>query len=84
MGIQCRTLQVDVQLDKCPVAASDERVLHARLRQVLRRLDNVDPGVKEFFAPAAKLVLQSEDPQDAMCAALAALSGLMEVPKPRR
>ena len=51
---------------------------------MLRRLDNVDPGVKEFFAPAAKLVLQSEDPQNAMCAALAALSGLMEVPKPRR
>lgn len=52
--------------------------------QVLRRLDNVDPGVKEFFAPAAKLVLESDDPQNAMCAALAALSGLLEVPKPRR
>jgi ATP-dependent RNA helicase DDX21 len=52
--------------------------------QVLRRLDNVDASVKEFFAPAAKLVLESEDPQNAMCAALAALSGMLEVPKPRR
>ena len=51
---------------------------------MLRRLDNVDPGVKEFFAPAAQLVLESDDPHNAMCAALAALSGLMEVPKPRR
>lgn len=47
-------------------------------------MDNVDDGVKEFFAPAAKLVLESGDPQDAMCRALAALSGLLEVPKPRR
>ena len=51
---------------------------------MLRRLDNVDAGVKEFFAPAAQLVLESDDPHNAMCAALAALSGLMEVPKPRR
>ncbi len=52
--------------------------------QVLRRLDNVDEKVIEFFAPAAKLVLERGDKHDAMCRALAALSGLIEVPKPRR
>lgn len=51
---------------------------------MLRRLDNVDDKVKEFFAPAAKLVLERGDSHDAMCRALAALSGLIEVPKPRR
>jgi len=34
--------------------------------------------------PAAKLVMAQSDPQDSLCRALAALSGLMEVPKPRR
>jgi hypothetical protein len=52
--------------------------------QVLRRLDNIDEGVRQFFLPASKLVLESGDPEDALSRALAALSGLMEVPKPRR
>ena len=52
--------------------------------QVLRRLDNIDEGVRQFFLPASKLVLESGDPEDALSRALAALSGLVEVPKPRR
>lgn len=44
----------------------------------------MDEKVIEFFAPAAKLVLERGDKHDAMCRALAALSGLIEVPKPRR
>ena len=52
--------------------------------QVLRRLDNIDEGVRQFFLPASKAVLESGDPEDALSRALAALSGLVEVPKPRR
>ena len=52
--------------------------------QVLRRLDNIDESVRQFFLPAAKLVLQDGDPEDALSRALAGLSGLVEVPKPRR
>ena len=47
---------------------------------MLRRLDNVDAGVKEFFAPAAQLVLESDDPHNAMCAALAALCSAVGIP----
>ncbi|EIE18444.1 DEAD-domain-containing protein [Coccomyxa subellipsoidea C-169] len=62
---------------------SPSAVMEASAKQVLRRLDNVDEKVIEFFAPAAKLVLERGDKHDAMCRALAALSGLIEVPKPR-
>lgn len=56
----------------------------ASARQVATRLDNIDPGVKAFFKPAAEAVLANADPHDAMSAALAALSGIMAVPKDRR
>lgn len=59
-------------------------VMAASAKQVLRRLDNVDDSLKGFFEPAAKLVMAQSDPQDALSRALAALSGLLEVPKPRR
>ena len=36
--------------------------------QVLRRLDNIDESVRQFFLPAAKLVLESGD-QRMPCAA---------------
>ena len=52
--------------------------------QVLRRLDNVDDKVKAFFAPAATAVLDNSDAHNALAAALAALSGIIEVPKQRR
>jgi len=52
--------------------------------QVLRRLDNVDEKVKAFFAPAATAVLDNSDAHNALAAALAALSGIIEVPKQRR
>ena len=62
-----------------------QAVLNASAKQVLRRLDNIDPKLKEFFMPAAQTVMQQHsDPTDALCAALAALSGLLEVPLPRR
>ena len=59
-------------------------LMHACPAQVLRRLDNIDESVRQFFLPAAKLVLQDGDPEDALSRALAGLSGLVEVPKPRR
>ena len=59
-------------------------VMAASAKQVLRRLDNVDDRLKVFFEPAAKLVMAQSDPEDALSRALAALSGLLEVPKPRR
>lgn len=61
-----------------------KQVMEASAKQVLRRLDNIDDEVKAFFHPAAKLVMAQSDPEDALCRALAALSGLIEVPKPRR
>lgn len=38
----------------------------ALLLQVMNRLDGVDAEVKSFFAPVARLVLSSRDPQDAL------------------
>ncbi len=67
------------------LSVSGNRHLDRRCHsQVLRRLDNIDEGVRQFFLPASKLVLESGDPEDALSRALAALSGLVEVPKPRR
>lgn len=60
------------------------QVMEASAKQVLRRLDVIDEDVKAFFQPAAQLVMAESDPEDALCRALAALSGLLEVPKPRR
>lgn len=51
--------------------------------QVVGRLDMVDSGIVQFFRPAAEKVMSSSDPTGAMAAALAALSGVTEVPKPR-
>ena len=39
---------------------------------------------KAFFAPAATAVLDNSDAHNALAAALAALSGIIEVPKQRR
>ena len=61
-----------------------QEVMAASAKQVMRRLDNIDPQVKAFFQPAASAVLSNADPQVAMSAALAALSGILEVPKERR
>ena len=43
----------------------------------------VDPTMLSFFQPAAEKVMSSADPAKAMAAALAALSGIKEIPKPR-
>lgn len=58
-------------------------VIQAAAKTVMNRLDNVDAEVKTYFAPVAKLVLASRDPLDAVTTALAALSGIKEVPLPR-
>ena len=63
---------------------SDLPLTRAGCAQVLRRLDNVDDKVKAFFAPAARAVLDNSDAHNALAAALAALSGIIEVPKQRR
>jgi hypothetical protein len=61
-----------------------QEVVQASAKAVLRRLDNVDPEIIEFFSPAARTVLAGADAHDAMARALAALSGIMEIPKQRR
>ena len=71
------TLMVAMSLVDLPLT-------RAGCAQVLRRLDNVDDKVKAFFAPAAKAVLDNSDAHNALAAALAALSGIIEVPKQRR
>lgn len=43
----------------------------------------VDETMLSFFQPAAEKVMSSADPTKAMAAALAALSGIKEIPKPR-
>lgn len=43
----------------------------------------VDEKMLSFFQPAADKVMSSADPTKAMAAALAALSGIKEIPKPR-
>lgn len=43
----------------------------------------VDSKLLSFFQPAAEKVMSSADPTAAMAAALAALSGIKEIPKPR-
>lgn len=47
------------------------------------RLDIVDKAIVQFFKPAADKVMGSADPTAAMAAALAALSGVTSIPKPR-
>ena len=58
-------------------------LMQASVKQALRRLDNVDPGVKEFFMGAAKTVSEGADPVDALAAALGCMSGFTEVPQDR-
>ena len=61
-----------------------KEVMAASARQVLRRLDRVDADVAKFFEPAADAVLESgANARDALAAALAAMSGLLEVPQER-
>ena len=50
----------------------------------MRRLDHVNDEVKGFFQPAAAMVLANTEPADALARALAAMSGLLDVPKQRR
>ena len=59
--------------------------MEAAVLQGLKRLDKVDPTVKDFFAePARKLLAESDaDPVDALAAALACMSGFQEVPQDR-
>lgn len=59
------------------------QVVEAAAKQCMYRLDGVDEEVRSYFAPVAKLVLSSKDPQDALTAALAALSGIKTIPEPR-
>ena len=57
--------------------------MQASVRQVLRRLDKVDPGMRDFFMTAAKTVCEGTDPAAALAAALASLSGISSVPQSR-
>ena len=60
-----------------------QQVVEAAAKQVMHRLDNVEQEVRSYFAPVAKLVLASRDPQEALEVALAALSGITAIPEPR-
>lgn len=64
-------------------APAPKMLMQASVKQALRRLDNVDPGVKEFFMGAAKTVSEGADPVDALAAALGCMSGFTEVPQDR-
>lgn len=64
-------------------APAPKMLMQASVKQALRRLDNVDPEVKEFFMGAAKTVAEGADPVDALAAALGCMSGFTEVPKDR-
>lgn len=70
-------------LNELPGAASPEAGHILGGPQVVGRLDIVDPVIVKFFKPAADKVMGSADPTAAMAAALAALSGVTSVPKPR-
>ena len=59
------------------------QVVEAAAKQVMYRLDGVDEAVRAYFAPVARTVLSSRDPQEALEIALAALSGIKEIPEPR-
>lgn len=66
------------------VAPPDPKaVMHASALQVVQRLQRVEPDVQKFFLPAARLIMQGEQPELRLAAALAALSGRTEVPSPR-
>ncbi len=60
-----------------------QQVVEAAAKQVMHRLDNVEQEVRSYFAPVAKMVLASRDPQEALEVALAALSGITSIPEPR-
>jgi ATP-dependent RNA helicase DDX21 len=62
---------------------SPQEVMSAAAKQVMGRLDQLDKDVVSFFSPVAKQVLASKDPQVALEAALAALSGIVTVPQRR-
>ena len=62
---------------------SPQQVVEAAAKQVMYRLDGVDEEVRAIFAPVARTVLASSDPQEALEAALAALSGIKQIPEPR-
>ena len=64
-------------------APAPSMLMQSSVKQALRRLDNVDPGVKEFFKGAAKTVAEGADPVDALAAALGCMSGFTEVPQDR-
>ncbi|KAL6784682.1 hypothetical protein ACKKBG_A02765 [Auxenochlorella protothecoides x Auxenochlorella symbiontica] len=59
------------------------QVMEAAARQVMTRLDGVEEEVRAFFRPVARRILASREPAEALEAALAALSGIKEVPEPR-
>ena len=80
-----RRMLRDVKIDTVELVPppGPKEVMAASARQVLRRLDGVDADVRTFFEPAADAVLASADPRHALSSALAAMSGLLEVPKER-
>mmetsp|Transcript_16919 Transcript_16919/g.50518 ORF Transcript_16919/g.50518 Transcript_16919/m.50518 type:complete len:841 (+) Transcript_16919:117-2639(+) len=75
----------ECSVDNCEMVGppAPAEVMSSASKAVVGRLDMVDSGIVQFFRPAAEKVMSSSDPTGAMAAALAALSGVTEVPKPR-
>ena len=76
---------LSLQVDNLEIisAPGPKTLMQASVKQALRRLDNVDPEVKEFFMGAAKTVVEGADPVQALAAALGCMSGFTEVPQDR-
>lgn len=64
-------------------APEPREVLTSAAKSVLGQLDKVEPGVIDFFIPAAEKLLSSDQPSRVLAAALAALGGFRAAPKPR-
>ena len=57
--------------------------MDAAVIQNLNRLDKVDPELKNFFADPARKLLKDADLVNTLAAALACMSGFLEVPQDR-
>lgn len=66
-------------------APSAQRVLQASAESASKQLDSVQPDLLPYFLETAKDLVKSQEksPEEILAAALAAMSGLRELPPPR-
>lgn len=75
--------QVQVSNLEMIATPSPTQLMNAAVIQNLNRLDKVDPELKNFFADPARKLLKDADPVNTLAAALACMSGFLEVPQDR-